>query len=242
MCIENSECLLYKNLERLVNNLYSKPFYNVFHYTDALSKILKSGHLKLKKHADLNLNNNEELKCGKSLIINEMKLSRSLLNLIELFDSYLENGITICTGSFCEKKKSNYASKKYGKSKIAFNPSFFLNAQKRAEMNNSACIYGKVIYSKKYQAKLIKKIFKCFDQYSHSCNNQYATLFLWLSIILPLLKPSSHSQDQEHRIICCEILDRNKELATEECFKEINFLMEDIKYLSHKNLLKLYLH
>ncbi|HHF7346529.1 TPA: hypothetical protein ACPSKB_002970 [Legionella feeleii] len=216
---------LNNQIKRHIEQSFNTPVKKVYHYTSSLNEIIRSRYLKFSSHDFLNDRDNRELEASRDLIISHMEKRELLVAVVQVFREYLARGIKIYTVSFCEIQNYDYAKKKYGEECISFKKKFLT----RIQTSGAPLILAQVKYNPVEQRQVISKIFKLYEKSNEA--NKLATLFLWLSITLPLFKENQDRYDKECRIVSAEIFDRhNGTLITQECPKTVEFNLNEVTY------------
>ncbi len=78
--------------------------------------------------------------------------------------------------------------------------------------------------------KIISEMFGLYDSSTEDPQEKICSLFLWLSVVFPLLKEEVDHKDNECRIITAEHRDRYapQKLVGKSCVKEIKFELDNI--------------
>ncbi len=193
---------LHEMLRKYVEEIFSAPNSILYHYTDFGKEMISSKHLKMSSHDDLNKKNNRELKVGPEITREKLKNS-SFHRMLPLFNEYIKRGIKVYVSSFCEEENRGHAIKNYGEDCIGFRPEFT-----KLFFNNNSALLGYVKYNLKDQKKIISEMFDLYGSSSDDPQEKILLLFLWLSVIFPLLKEEIDHIDNECRIITAEGRDR----------------------------------
>ena len=107
--------ILDETLKKYVEETFSGPDSSIYHYTKSGigNEIIKSGHFRLTPHQELNKSDNSELIVGPLLTKNYLKKT-SLSKWEKRFDEFIDRGITLYIGSFCEEKNYPHNIQNYG--------------------------------------------------------------------------------------------------------------------------------
>jgi hypothetical protein len=185
-------------LKNYVEEAFSGPDSSIYHYTKAGigSEIIRSRHFRLTPHQDLNnKSDNGELIVGPELTKNYLKKT-SLAKWEPRFNDFVDRGITLHIGSFCEEENYPHTIQKYGPDCLEFK-SAYLDKLKKQSM-----LIGHVVYNIKKQKEIISTMLDLHEQSKEEDPvEKRISLFVWLFTVYPLLKEEKHHLDSECRII-----------------------------------------
>lgn len=213
-------------LKEYVEANFSAPDASIYHYTHHknVADIQRSGYLNFSSHRYLNNYNNRELKSGVEIIQRQLQKA-SLSSLIPTFNDYIDHGLEVYTASFCEEKRSKYAAKKYGNCCIEFKYNFLCQFKNPT----TEIILGRVKYNREEQEAIIMDLIGLYENYPEKSDIQRVDLFLWLSIVIPLLKEQRDYRDKECRLVTAQVWGLNdQKLKTTPCAQKIEFNANDI--------------
>ncbi len=187
-----------EKLKKYFDDTFSCPDSDIYHYTKQGigNEIVKSGFFRLKSHHDLNKQDNGELIVGSELAKKYLKKT-DLASFESTFDKFLERGITIHVGSFCEERNNTHAIKKYGLDCLEFKAEYLKTLPQECN-----ALIGSVKYDSNKQNEIISTMFGLYEESTDENPIQKrCTLLQWLFIASPLLKHRKHRPDIECRIV-----------------------------------------
>jgi len=202
--------MLNEILAKYVEETFTGPDSSIYHYTKAGigSEIIRSKHFRLTPHQELNnKSDNGELIVGPQLTKNYLKKT-SLTRWESRLNDFMDRGITMHIGSFCEERHYSHTIEKYGPDCLEFS-SMYLN-----KLQKQPVLIGRVIYDRKKQKEIITTMIDLHEQSNEEgSEKKRISLFQWLCVVYPLLKEEKHHLDSECRIItayCMDPDDQNK--------------------------------
>ncbi len=147
---------LYETLDKYVQENFSAPESEIFHYTklELGKQILDCGFLRLSPHQNLNERDNRELTRRIEIIKNKLKKTNlhSKIPPIPLFNHIINKGLRVYIASFCELERSQYSTKKYGSCCLCFSKDYI---KREFRHENTQLIFGKVKYHRREQEKIM---------------------------------------------------------------------------------------